>query len=107
MDFLGYTFQPRSSVNKDGERFLGFLPGVSRTALKAMRQEVRKSKIQLRNNKSLEDLSKHFKPKLRGWLNYYGRFYGSALGTFWEHFNWYLVRWVMRKFKRFKGHQRK
>jgi len=105
-DFLGYTFQPRSSVNKDGERFLGFLPGVSRTALKAMRQEVRKSKIQLRNNKSLEDLSKYFKLKLQGWLNYYGRFYASALGTFWEHFNWYLVRWVMRKFKRFKGHQR-
>ena len=34
-DFLGYTFQPRSAVDRKGERFISFLPGVSRKAAKS------------------------------------------------------------------------
>jgi RNA-directed DNA polymerase len=46
-------------------------------------------------------------PVLRGWLNYYGRFYPSALRQIWRNVNRYLVQWVRRKFKRFSRHQRR
>lgn len=106
-DFLGYTFRPRSSREKYGRRFVNFLPGVSRTALKDMRQTIRSWKIQLKSDRSLEDISRMYRATLQGWLNYYGRFYGSAMRAVWGHFNRYLVRWVTRKFKKFRGHYRR
>ena len=39
--FLGFSFRPRSAVNKQGERFTSFLPGASPQALKKMRQAIR------------------------------------------------------------------
>ena len=41
-----------------------------------------------------------FGPVLRGWTNYYGRFYPSAMQPLWRHVNDYLVRWMQRKYKR-------
>jgi group II intron reverse transcriptase/maturase len=40
-DFLGYTFRPRSSINREGVHFVSFLPAVSKQAAKRMRQRVR------------------------------------------------------------------
>ena len=86
-DFLGCTFRPRSSADKYGRRFVNFLPAVSQTALKVMRQTLRRWKIQLKSDKSLEDISFMVRPILQGWQNYYGYFYRSALGAVWGHFN--------------------
>jgi RNA-directed DNA polymerase len=98
--FLGYTFQPRKSVDKYGRLYVNFSPAVSRDAMKAMRQTVRGWHLQLMCDKSLSDLSNMFGPVLRGWANYYGRFYRSALKPLWWHVNDYLVRWLQRKYKR-------
>ena len=98
--FLGYTFQPRKAVDKYGRVYVNFSPGVSRDALTAMRQTVRGWHLQLMNDKELGDLSNMFGPVLRGWSNYYGRFYPSALKPLWRHMNDYLVRWMQRKYKR-------
>lgn len=98
--FLGYTFQPRKSVDKYGRLYVNFSPAVSRDAMKAMRQTVRGWHLQLMCDKSLRDLSNMFAPVLRGWANYYGRFYRSALKPLWWHVNDYLVRWLQRKYKR-------
>jgi RNA-directed DNA polymerase len=98
--FLGYTFRPRKSVDKYKRIYVNFSPAVSRDALKAMRQTVRGWHMQLKCDKSLEDLSGMFGPVLRGWANYYGRFYHTALGPLWRHVNAYLVRWMQNKYKR-------
>jgi len=98
--FLGYTFRPRKAVDKYGRVYVNFSPGVSREALTAMRQTVRGWHLQLMNDKELSDLSNMFGPVLRGWSNYYGRFYPSALKPLWRHVNDYLVRWMQRKYKR-------
>ena len=45
--FLGYTFQPRKAVDKYGRVYVNFSPGVSRDAMKAMRQTVRGWHLQL------------------------------------------------------------
>lgn len=106
-DFLSYTFQPRRAKNRWGNYFVSFLPAVSNKAGKAIRQKARKWKMHLRSDKSLEDLSKMFSPVIRGWINYYGKFYKSALYSTLRQLNRTLVRWAMRKFKKLKGHRRK
>jgi RNA-directed DNA polymerase len=106
-DFLSYTFRPRRSKNRWGKFFVSFLPGVSNKAGKAMRQKAWKWKMHLRSDKSLEDLSRMFSPVIRGWINYYGKFYKSALYTTLQQLNRTLVRWAMRKFKKLKGHRRR
>ena len=106
-DFLSYTFRPRRAKNRWGKYFISFLPGVSNKAGKAMRQKARRWKMHLRSDKSLEDLSEMFSPVIRGWINYYGKFYKSALHSTLRQLNRTLVRWAMRKFKKLKGHRRR
>jgi len=103
--FLGYTFRPRKSMDKYGRVYVNFAPAVSRDALKSMRQTIRGWHIQLKNNKELVDLSAMFNPILRGWMNYYGRFYASAMSPVWKHMNGFLVRWLMRKHKSLAWHK--
>jgi RNA-directed DNA polymerase len=103
--FLGYTFRPRKAVDKYGRVYVNFSPAVSREALRMMRQTIRGWRIQLKNDKELADLSKMFNPVLRGWLNYYSRFYGSAMALVWRHMNAFLTRWLMRKYKYVSWHK--
>jgi RNA-directed DNA polymerase len=103
-DFLGYSFRPRSVKNRTrGILFVGFTPAVSKTALKAMRAEIRW--FRRRSDLHLSDIARLFNPKLRGWMAYYGRYCPSAMAAIWRHFNTTLVAWAMAKFKRLRGHK--
>jgi RNA-directed DNA polymerase len=103
--FLGFTFRPRKAVDKYGRVYVNFSPAVSPDALKAMRQTIRGWRVQLKNDKSLADLSAMFGPILRGWQQYYGHFHGSALMSIWRRVNRSLIVWLMRKHKRLAGHK--
>src|SRR6202011_3550642 len=78
-DFLGYTFRPRRSKNRWGKCFVNFSPAVSNQAATKMRQAIRRWRLHLRSDKALDDLAHMWNPVLRGWINYYGKFYKSAL----------------------------
>lgn len=106
-DFLGYTFRPRRSKNKHGKYFINFTPAVSNKAKKAMRQTIHDWRMHLKPDKTLEDLSHMFNPVIRGWVNYYGRFYKSELYSVLRHMNRALVRWVRRKYKKYTRHHRR
>jgi RNA-directed DNA polymerase len=106
-DFLGYTFRPRRSKNRWGDFFINFTPAVSNKAAAKMRHEMRRWRLHLRSDKTLEDLASIYNPVLRGWINYYGDFYKSALSSVFRHLNRTLVRWTMRKYKRLKRHPRR
>jgi RNA-directed DNA polymerase len=103
-DFLGFTFRPRRSKTRKGILFIGFSPAVSNKAGKAMRQKARQWRIHRRSYMSLEDLSRVYSPTIRGWINYYGSFYRSALYPTLCQLNRTLVRWAMRKYKRLRRH---
>lgn len=105
-DFLGYTFRPRTCRNKNGCIYSNFLPAISKSSKKEINRKVRSWKLQLDTDKSISDLADIFNPILRGWLYYYGKFYPSGLKDIWNNLNQYLVRWVMRKYKRFKQRKR-
>ena len=106
-DFLGYTFRARRSRNKYGKHFINFTPAVSNKASKAMRQAINDWRMHLKPDKTLEDLSRMFNPKIRGWINYYGRFYKSELYSVLKHMNKALVHWSRRKFKKLACHKRR
>ena len=106
-DFLGYTFRPRRAKNHKGQPFISFIPGVSNQAKKAMRQTIRGWRVQLKSDKTLEDLSRMFNPVLRGWMGYYGRFYKSELYSVYRRMNQALIKWAMRKYKRFRQRRKR
>lgn len=105
--FLGYTFRPRKAVDKYGRVYVNFAPAVSREALRVMRQTIRSWHLQLKCDKKIDDLSRMFNPTLQGWMNYYGRFHGSAMDAIWKHLDAYLVRWLRRKYKTLARHKRR
>src|SRR5271165_5558461 len=104
-DFLGYTFRPRRSKNRNGKFFINFSPAVSDKAVKAIRGEIRSGDLHLRSDKRIEDLSRMFNPKIRGWLQYYGRYYRSALYPYMRQLDRSLARWAYRKYKKLRGHR--
>ena len=106
-DFLGYTFRPRLSKSRHGDFFVNFSPAVSDDAAQAIRREIRRWRLHLWNDKSLSDLARAINPIVRGWINYYGRFYKSMLYPTLKRINEYLVRWARRKYKRLRAHDTK
>jgi group II intron reverse transcriptase/maturase len=106
-DFLGYTFQPRRARNRWGKHFVSFLPAISNKAAKRIWATLRSWRMAAtRNNQSLETLAELTDPYVRGWMNYYGRFYRSRCIQVLRRLNDALVRWACRKYKRFRRRER-
>lgn len=73
---------------------------------KAIRQKVRRWELQLKSDKDIVDLSRMFNPVVRGWINYYGKFYKSVMYATLRHLNNALICWVRRKYKKLKNHKK-
>jgi RNA-directed DNA polymerase len=106
-DFLGYTFRPRRAKNYRGEMFTSFLPAISAKAAKKIRGTIRKWRMaSTRNNQRLEEVARLVNPVVRGWLNYYGRYYRSECVKVLQHLHVALTAWAGRKYKRLHRHRR-
>lgn len=106
-DFLGFTFQPRRAKNRWGKFFVSFLPAISTSAATAIRQTIREWRMaSTRNNQSLEDVARLVNPVVRGWMNYYGRYYRSRVVQVLRHLNEALAAWARWKYKRFRRRER-
>jgi len=106
-DFLGYAFQPRRSKNRKGKYFINFSPAVSNKAAKAIRDKIRSWNLPRRSDKAIEDLSRMFNPIIRGWIQYYGRYYRSALYPTMRALDRDLALWAKRKYKKLRHHLRR
>lgn len=73
--FVGYTFRPRSAVNRRGETFVSFSPAVSDGNAKKIAREIKRWRLHLWSGRTLADLAQEINPIVRGWINFYGRFY--------------------------------
>jgi len=102
-DFLGYTIRPRGGMSRSGKMFVSFIPAVSRKAANAMRSVLRQWKLAHRGDLGLETLLQWLQPVVRGWVNYYGRFFPSALHRVLRGVDELLVRWARRKYKQYKS----
>ena len=98
-DFLGFTFQPRESVDKYGNRFTGFLPAISRKSMKRINETMRSWHLNRHSNLTLEHLASDINPIVRGWMTYYGKFYPCLLYTSLYSFHIRYDRLFMVHFK--------
>jgi group II intron reverse transcriptase/maturase len=103
--FLGYTFRPRAAKNHYGKKFQSFLPGVSQEAVTKMLRTIRSWKLTRQTSASITELAARYNPILRGWWNYYGYFYKTALRRVYESFEATLARWTRRKYKQLARHE--
>jgi RNA-directed DNA polymerase len=102
-DFLGYTFRGRFARGRHGY-FVSFSPAMSAKAKKAKSKQIRGWHLNRRVGTDLSGLAGSINPQVRGWINYYGRFYRSTLYFLAKRIDEHLVRWAMRKLKRFRRH---
>ncbi|MCB2218197.1 MAG: group II intron reverse transcriptase/maturase [Desulfobulbaceae bacterium] len=102
-DFLGFTFRPRRAMNSKGKLFVSFSPAVSDKAAKAMRVQIRRWRLHRHNDLELAEVACWTRPKVLGWVRYYGRFQPSALLAALRTIDKFLVRWAQRKYKTFRG----
>jgi RNA-directed DNA polymerase len=106
-DFLGFTFRPRKARNGRGQLFTSFLPAVSDDAAKKIRHTIRHWRIHLWSGTPLTTIAREINQVVRGWVNYYGRFYPTRLAESLTSIDRYLVRWAMRKYKRLRCHPKR
>ena len=71
-----------------------------------MNAKIRKMNVRNRTDMELIDIAKWLNPILQGWINYYGKFYKTALMPVLEHFNETLVKWALRKYDNLKDKHR-
>jgi hypothetical protein len=79
---------------------------MSTEALKAKGTELRSMRIHRRTTLSLDDLARWLNPIVAGWMNYYGRFYRSAMSPLLQSVSSYLRRWAGKKYRRLRSFKR-
>jgi len=106
-DFLSYTFRPRMAMNRWGKYFTSFLPAISQKASKKIKQKIREWRIaETMGNQTLEEIADLVNPSVRGWFNYFGKFYPTMVKLTLRHLEHVMVKWVRDKFKKLRNHQR-
>ena len=105
-DFLGYTFKPRGAKNKYGKLFRNFLPAMSDKSQKEIIKEVRSWKLQLKSDKTINDIANMYNSKIQGWINYYTHYYKSGINDVLRYINRCLIKWVRRKYKKLNSRKR-
>ena len=104
--FLGFTFRARGVRTKTGRMMTGFNPAISKDALNKISAQVRSWGLHRRTGLSEADLARWINPIVRGWMNYYGAFYRSALYPLLTRINAYLLRWLRKKHPRLRGRKK-
>jgi RNA-directed DNA polymerase len=101
--FLGFTFRQRGAKDRHGRLFSSFMPAISKAALKRISAQVRSWRLHRRMHLTFAQLAQRINPVVRGWMQYYGAFYRSALYPLLTRINAYLVRWIRKKYQRLRG----
>ena len=75
---------------------------ISKASKVKIEHEIRQLNIQRRTELTIEELAAKLNPKLRGWLNYYGKFRKANLHFLLHRLNGRIRKWASNRFKRFK-----
>jgi RNA-directed DNA polymerase len=105
--FLGFTFRPRKAMSKQHRVFTSFLPAVSADAVKRMRKVVRGGRIPGQTPVTLAELAEQYNSVIRGWWEYYGAFYQTAMHELFRYVDRKLEQWARRKYTRLSRHKRR
>lgn len=105
-EFLGFAFRPRCAKNRWGKLFTTFAPAASPLSLKKMRERIRGWRLRHHSHLPLDDVARMLNPVLRGWWQYYGRFYPTEMwNKLFRYFDERLGSWLRQKHKPLRGHR--
>lgn len=99
-DFLGYTFKPRTVMQK-GRRFLGFTPSMSQKSISRINEELFRMDIHRMVQVPISRIAGLVNVKIRGWIRYYGKFRLSGMRRLFRTLHRRLAKWLRNKYRRF------
>ncbi len=99
--FLSYTFRPRTAMDKFGRNKLIVLfnGAISNAAKTSIRQAIRKVLNPQWIHVSLEAFAKVLNSKIRGWINYYSKFFKWRMIRVFDYLDGLIQRWVANKYR--------
>jgi RNA-directed DNA polymerase len=100
--FLGFTFRARAARTKHGRMFVSFQPAISKDAQNKISGQIRRWRLHRWIGLNLAEIARQINPVVRGWMQYYGAFYRSALNPLLSRINAYLMRWIRNKYRRLR-----
>lgn len=101
--FLSYTFQPREKkdkFNRGSRTYIVFAPAISSKAQTSIREALRAVIIPSWTTQTLEGFAEMLNPKIRGWVNYYGKFYRNKALDIFYYTNELIRRWIKEKYRK-------
>lgn len=99
-EFLGFSFQPRSRPSQyEGNSFLAFTAEISQSNAKKIREEIRSLKEWRNTGIEVEQIAMKLNSKLRGWINYFGRYSKGHLRHALQQVDLCLIKWIQKKYK--------
>lgn len=102
-EFLGFEFAERSAQNKStGDLFRRFLPAIGRNRLKELRHKLKVHPVLKTMFALIDNVAHALNPIIRGWMNYYGKFYPASLKPLYCYINERLMIWLKEKYRRSK-----
>jgi RNA-directed DNA polymerase len=100
--YLGFTFRARAARTKHGTMFVAFQPAISKDAQNKISGQIRRWRLHRWIGLTLAEIARQINPVVRGWMQYYGAFYRSALNPLLSRINAYVMRWIRNKYKRLR-----
>jgi RNA-directed DNA polymerase len=98
--FLSYSFQPRTIKSKFGsKRLLVFNADICQSAKKNIRTRLKEVLRTRWSDKSLEWFADVLNPKIRGWLNYYTKFYRHEANKVFCYLNDLIRKWIKNTYQ--------
>jgi RNA-directed DNA polymerase len=99
--FLSYTFRPRAAMDKfkRNKLIVLFNGAISNMAKKSIRQGIRKILNPQWINISLEMSANRLNPKIRGWINYYGKYFKWRMIKVFTYLDGLMRSWISKKYK--------
>jgi group II intron reverse transcriptase/maturase len=102
-DFLGFTFKPKTIPSNRGGLFLGYGCAISQKSQTRIVEGWKQLNLHRRSDLTIQDIANLVNPQMLGIIRYYGKFKLLELTRLMRHFELRLVKWVLNKYKKFKG----
>ena len=99
--FLSYTFRPRTAMDKfkRNKLIVLFNGAISNMAKKSIRQGIRKILNPQWTDVTLEMFANRLNPKIRGWINYYGKYFKWRMIKVFSYLDGLMRSWISKKYK--------
>ncbi|HHN6585664.1 TPA: group II intron maturase-specific domain-containing protein, partial [Escherichia coli] len=98
--FLGYDFKVRTLKNFKGELYRKCMPGASNAAMRKITETIKKWRIHRSTAESLLDFARRYNAIVRGWIEYYGKFWSRNFNyRLWSAMQSRLLKWMQSKYR--------